>query len=345
MRHRGYTEFLRNNYISFQIYHRQIFKVLLSNKVLEDPRQRRLFKTSDLVELFNFNESIGGHSSESDQLFRESKLTPATAKFSSSKIEKMRKLAIALSKNISRNASNSVSAPQNTAVPENSCASSYNNGNSQESLRNNKIFKDSLIEQKTEIKGSLCDKDEGALTSEKQHTNEANREENEKAENTECVTQNNPPSIIKDITENKEKSSKNIEIKTSESLVDSKEVKVSKDLGKLNETSSSNKTENTVSKSSKTHRKHKRKKECSESEDAPSAIFEGEHVSYLLGRRLRRSEPEQPTSTEDDQYVLGKLFAKASNYLSGYIIRTAVLKFLPDSKILFFPSCDFRFPT
>jgi len=84
---------------SFQMYHRQIFKLLLSNKVLDEPHQRRLFKTTDLVELFNLNEPIDGESSESDRLFRESKLTPSG--FSLSKIEKMRKLASVLSKKIS----------------------------------------------------------------------------------------------------------------------------------------------------------------------------------------------------------------------------------------------------
>eukprot|EP00730_Choanoeca_flexa_P003882 TRINITY_DN11532_c0_g1_i2.p1 TRINITY_DN11532_c0_g1~~TRINITY_DN11532_c0_g1_i2.p1 ORF type:complete len:1223 (+),score=289.37 TRINITY_DN11532_c0_g1_i2:178-3669(+) len=38
--------------IEEKIYHRQVFKQLLSNKVLKDPRQRRFFKSNDLYELF-----------------------------------------------------------------------------------------------------------------------------------------------------------------------------------------------------------------------------------------------------------------------------------------------------
>lgn len=83
------------------MYHRQIFKILLSNRVLEDPRQKRLFQTTDLRELFNLNEPLNGDASESDRLFQDSKLAvPKPEKFSSDKVEAMRKLAAALSKKI-----------------------------------------------------------------------------------------------------------------------------------------------------------------------------------------------------------------------------------------------------
>jgi DNA excision repair protein ERCC-6 len=39
------------------VYHRQIFKQFLCNKVLQDPRQRRFFKSNDLLELFTLAES------------------------------------------------------------------------------------------------------------------------------------------------------------------------------------------------------------------------------------------------------------------------------------------------
>ncbi|KAJ9577602.1 hypothetical protein L9F63_005789, partial [Diploptera punctata] len=43
--------------IEEKIYHRQIFKQFLCNKVLRDPRQRRFFKSNDLLELFTLAES------------------------------------------------------------------------------------------------------------------------------------------------------------------------------------------------------------------------------------------------------------------------------------------------
>merc|ERR1719323_2440708 len=42
--------------IEEKIYHRQIFKQLLINRVLKDPKQRRFFKSNDLYELFTLNE-------------------------------------------------------------------------------------------------------------------------------------------------------------------------------------------------------------------------------------------------------------------------------------------------
>ncbi|XP_054007934.1 DNA excision repair protein ERCC-6-like isoform X1 [Hylaeus anthracinus] len=246
--------------IEEKIYHRQIFKLLLSNKVLEDPRQRRLFKTSDLAELFNFNESIDGTSSESDQLFRESRLSPTTSKFSSTKIEKMRKLAATLSKNISRNVLNSTPTMPSTTVLENtSVLSLNNNGNTENNLKyNNQVSVDKLTEEKTEIESHLRNKSKD--------TGEGNTEENKSSEK----IQNNLPNIH-DIVDN-----------------------------------------NNVIENENLTRKHKRKKKHSRSkESAVSAMFEGERVSHLIGRRLGGST-NRTTSTKDDQYVLEKLFAKAT---------------------------------
>lgn len=48
--------------IEEKIYHRQIFKQLLSNRVLNDPKQRRFFKSNDLYELF----ALGNDSDDED---------------------------------------------------------------------------------------------------------------------------------------------------------------------------------------------------------------------------------------------------------------------------------------
>ncbi|KAH9258083.1 hypothetical protein BASA81_003646 [Batrachochytrium salamandrivorans] len=46
--------------IEEKIYHRQIFKQFLTNKVLDNPSQRRFFKESDLKDLFTLTEGDGG---------------------------------------------------------------------------------------------------------------------------------------------------------------------------------------------------------------------------------------------------------------------------------------------
>jgi len=55
--------------VFFQMYHRQIFKQFLCNKVLKDPRQRRFFKSNDLLELFTLKEVDTEGSTETSAIF------------------------------------------------------------------------------------------------------------------------------------------------------------------------------------------------------------------------------------------------------------------------------------
>lgn len=56
-------------YFIFQIYHRQIFKQFLSNKVLVDPKQRRFFKTNYLHELFTLQDVDDSGAIETTDIF------------------------------------------------------------------------------------------------------------------------------------------------------------------------------------------------------------------------------------------------------------------------------------
>jgi DNA excision repair protein ERCC-6 len=55
--------------IEEKIYHRQIFKQFLTNKVLKDPRQKRFFKTNDLYELFSCAALEENASTETSDIF------------------------------------------------------------------------------------------------------------------------------------------------------------------------------------------------------------------------------------------------------------------------------------
>ncbi|XP_032221486.2 DNA excision repair protein ERCC-6 [Nematostella vectensis] len=55
--------------IEEKIYHRQIFKQFLTNRVLEDPKQRRFFKTNDLYELFTLDDSYKKQGTETGAIF------------------------------------------------------------------------------------------------------------------------------------------------------------------------------------------------------------------------------------------------------------------------------------
>lgn len=107
--------------IEEKIYHRQIFKQFLSNKVLKNPKQRRFFKSNDLFELFTLNEGKE-NSTETAAIFAGTgsevavprkrdflknatvPVAPKKVQFSDDKIAKMRELAQRLSKQITQKA-------------------------------------------------------------------------------------------------------------------------------------------------------------------------------------------------------------------------------------------------
>ena len=64
---------LTSGTIEEKIYHRQIFKQFLTNRVLKDPRQRRFFKSNNLHELFTLGASEegggGGGGTETSAIF------------------------------------------------------------------------------------------------------------------------------------------------------------------------------------------------------------------------------------------------------------------------------------
>jgi len=61
--------------IEEKIYQRQIFKTALSNKVLQDPKQRRLFSQRDLRDLFTLGADTGSVRSGGDGITETSKVT------------------------------------------------------------------------------------------------------------------------------------------------------------------------------------------------------------------------------------------------------------------------------
>ncbi|XP_059174899.1 DNA excision repair protein ERCC-6-like [Physella acuta] len=60
---------LTSGTIEEKIYHRQIFKQFLTNRVLKDPKQRRLFKSQDLMELFTLGCDNNEEGTETSALF------------------------------------------------------------------------------------------------------------------------------------------------------------------------------------------------------------------------------------------------------------------------------------
>ncbi|KAK6293370.1 hypothetical protein J4Q44_G00356960 [Coregonus suidteri] len=55
--------------IEEKIYHRQIFKQFLTNRILKDPKQRRFFKSNDIYELFTLSNPDGTQGTETSAIF------------------------------------------------------------------------------------------------------------------------------------------------------------------------------------------------------------------------------------------------------------------------------------
>ena len=60
---------LKTYYSMVFLFNRQIFKQFLTNRVLKDPKQRRLFKTNDLYELFSLGLSDDKGETETAAIF------------------------------------------------------------------------------------------------------------------------------------------------------------------------------------------------------------------------------------------------------------------------------------
>ncbi|XP_044503023.1 protein CHROMATIN REMODELING 8-like isoform X2 [Mangifera indica] len=57
--------------IEEKVYHRQIYKHFLTNKILKNPQQRRFFKARDMKDLFTLNDDGDGGSTETSNIFSQ----------------------------------------------------------------------------------------------------------------------------------------------------------------------------------------------------------------------------------------------------------------------------------
>lgn len=55
--------------IEEKVYHRQIYKHFLTNKILKNPQQKRFFKARDMKDLFTLNEDGENGSTETSNIF------------------------------------------------------------------------------------------------------------------------------------------------------------------------------------------------------------------------------------------------------------------------------------
>ncbi|XP_063918489.1 DNA excision repair protein ERCC-6-like [Zophobas morio] len=98
--------------IEEKMYQRQVWKQLLSNKILLDPKTHKFFKSSSLHDLFSLPADNAATGPETANIFRESRVKlqermqekkkKSSVEFSEDKIQAMKKLAQEIAKNIAK---------------------------------------------------------------------------------------------------------------------------------------------------------------------------------------------------------------------------------------------------
>lgn len=82
------------------MYQRQIWKQLLSEKILTDPKTHKAFKSSDLYDLFSLQEPAQNSNPETTNIFRDSRVKIQEHLLEKEKLKKEKKLAKLKSKEI-----------------------------------------------------------------------------------------------------------------------------------------------------------------------------------------------------------------------------------------------------
>lgn len=165
---------LTSGTIEEKIYHRQIFKQFLSNRILKDPKQRRFFKSNELHELFILTDN-SSNGTETGALFagtgsevsvkpkkvnrfdmmkasEETKKVPEKIELSLKQKERMRQLAKKLSQKIGQSKekkSNSITSDEKAKSSDEACPGQVNGNLFTESEMFEKSIKDKKFHIKT----------------------------------------------------------------------------------------------------------------------------------------------------------------------------------------------------
>ncbi|KFO09609.1 DNA excision repair protein ERCC-6, partial [Balearica regulorum gibbericeps] len=300
--------------IEEKIYHRQIFKQFLTNRVLKDPKQRRFFKSNDLYELFTLSNPDVSQGTETSAIFAGTGSDVQVPKH-----QLKRKLEKPPDNDTSKG---DLHLPENRSPKysksSNSCSTTHMTNSSSQA-----------IETSEETKGNLeafgqnsCAKDNAQATTNTNSLNKSKEESLERAdksmsqslpadagslENAKCLNTMVADEVCR---------AANANIKGDFSLTcgaaDSWEKQVAKTEDEQldnNHYKCTSKTKHRVDMLS--HENHKDKSKKKHHKDAK---FEGERIPHLVKQKQYRrenSEEKEEDSKKNDDYVLEKLFKKS----------------------------------
>ncbi|XP_050195154.1 DNA excision repair protein ERCC-6 isoform X1 [Myiozetetes cayanensis] len=291
--------------IEEKIYHRQIFKQFLTNRVLKDPKQNRFFKSNDLYELFTLNSPDVSQGTETSAIFAgtgSDVQVPKPSRNGTSKRD------LHLAESSSHKKSKSSNCCSTTHMEDSSAkaieTSEETKGNL-ESFDQNSYAKDNA--QATTDTNSLNKCKEEHLESGNKSVSESLPCDAGSSENAKCLT-----AVVADEVQG----AANANAKADFSLTGDAAGSWKKQDAKTEDGQLDNNHYKCISKTK--HRvavlSHESHKDEFKKKHHKDAKFEGKRIPHLVKQKQYRrenSEEKEEDSKKNDDYVLQKLFKKS----------------------------------
>lgn len=277
------------------MYQRQVWKQLLSNKVLLDPKTQKFFKTSDLYDLFSLQEHAEGSNPETANIFRNSRVniqekndqkkqsqsikkteSKESVCFSEEKIESMKNLAKEIAKRISNTNSNETQTKKKSIYQQKLEEEKLAKLEEKEKL---KMFSPSELRSLNRKKAEIIPDD---------HSNKVDD-----------TSTNISFSTALDVSEKTANIYHNYKYYKANSIECNSDIAIS--------------SETTSAESTTTKAPSKRKKNRDLFKVDLSGTIDGENIEGLVKREVNKPKHKDKDDTNNnsqDDYVLGKLFSK-----------------------------------
>ncbi|NXE27618.1 ERCC6 protein, partial [Ardeotis kori] len=299
--------------IEEKIYHRQIFKQFLTNRVLKDPKQRRFFKSNDLYELFTLSSPDASQGTETSAIFAGTGSDVQVPKRQlKRKLEKppdndSSKGHLHLTESSSPKCSkscNSYSATHITNSSSKAIETSEETKENSETFDENSYAKDNA-RAASNINLLNKSKEESLETADKSMAQSLPGDPGS-SENAKCLN-----AMVADDERGAANANATGDFSLTCGAAGSWEKQVAKtEDGQLdnNHYKCTSKTKHRVDMLS-----HERHKDKSKKKHHKDARFEGERIPYLVKQKCYRknSEEKEEDSKKNDDYVLEKLFKKS----------------------------------
>nr|XP_005481307.3 DNA excision repair protein ERCC-6 isoform X1 [Zonotrichia albicollis] len=289
--------------IEEKIYHRQIFKQFLTNRVLKDPKQNRFFKSNDLYELFTLNSPDVSQGTETSAIFAGTGSDVQVPKPPANGTSKCDVHLAESSSHKKKKSSNSHSTTHMKDSSSKAIETSEETKGTLEAFDQNSYTKDNA--QAAADTNSLNESKEECLESDEKYMSQSVPCSAGSAENAEGLTA---------VVAGEGCGAANADARTDLSLTCDAAGSWEKQDAKTEDGQFDNNHFKCISKTK--HKvdvlSHESQRDKSKKKHHKDAKFEGKRIPHLVKQKqYRRENSEEQDSKKNDDYVLQKLFKKS----------------------------------